>query len=82
MHWSLQVVLKGEDDTQGRNQFPQHRHKMDFLIPLASENPHTGWTDNSHLPHHQQLGSDNILDSIIKAFIPSLFLLAQDSIWY
>lgn len=41
MHCSLQ----GKDDTQGRNQFPQHRHIIDFLIPLASGNLHGQWAE-------------------------------------
>lgn len=40
MHCSLLVVLKGNHDLQGRNQFPQHMHIMDLLITLASENFH------------------------------------------
>lgn len=41
-HGSLLVVLKGKDDIQGRNQFPQYMHIMDLLITLASENFHRG----------------------------------------
>lgn len=77
MHCSLQVVLKGKDDTQGRNEFPQHTHIKDILVTLASENFHRGWADNSHLPCDQQLGLDNIFASNIKAFIPSHFSLCS-----
>lgn len=73
---SLQVTLKEKEDTQGRNQFPQQKHVTDFLTPLVSENLYGGWADNSHLPCYQ-LGPDNMFDSTIKAFTPSLFSLLR-----
>lgn len=83
MHRSLQVVLNGKDDTQGRSQLPQHRHIMVFLIPLASEKLHAGWADA--IPTSLVINSWGQTVYLIvpsKHLLSPSFLLAQDSVWY